>query len=53
MFIFVTDQELWSYELVDYIMGCDYSPGRKDIFKFIYYFMILFFTVYIFKHFYY
>jgi hypothetical protein len=32
-------------------MGCNYSLDRKDILKFVYYFMILFLTVYIFKHF--
>jgi hypothetical protein len=31
------------------IMGYDHSLGRKDILKFIYYFMILF--LYIFKYF--
>jgi hypothetical protein len=50
MFIFITDQELWTYELMDYIMNCDHS-GQKDIFKFIYYFIIIFLTVYIFKYF--
>jgi hypothetical protein len=33
------------------IMGYDHSLDQKDIFKFIYYFMILFLTVYIFKYF--
>jgi hypothetical protein len=28
-------------------MGCDYSLGRNDILKFIYCFMILFYTIYI------
>jgi hypothetical protein len=32
-------------------MGCDHSLSRKDILKFVYYFMILFLTVYIFKYF--
>jgi hypothetical protein len=31
------------------IMGYDHSLGRNDILKFIYYFMILFITVYIFN----
>jgi hypothetical protein len=31
-------------------MSHDHSLGRKDILKFIYYFMILFLIVYIFKH---
>jgi hypothetical protein len=43
MFIFVTDQELWIRELMGCIMGYDYSLGQKDILKFLYYFMILFF----------
>jgi hypothetical protein len=34
------------------IMICDHSLGQKDIIKSIYYFMILFLTVYILKHFY-
>jgi hypothetical protein len=51
MFIFVTDQELWARELMDCIMGCDHSLGQKDILKFVYCFMILFLTVYIFTHF--
>jgi hypothetical protein len=51
MFIFVTDQELWTPELMGRIMGCNHSLGRKDIFKFIYCFMILFPTIYILKHF--
>jgi hypothetical protein len=51
MFMFVTDQELWTRELMDRIMGCDHSLGQKDILKFIYCFMILFFMVYIFKYF--
>jgi hypothetical protein len=33
-------------------MGYDHSLYRTDILKFIYYFMILFLIVYIFKHFY-
>jgi hypothetical protein len=51
MFIFATNQELWSHELMDCIVGCNHSLCRKDILKFIYCFMILFLTVYIFKHF--
>jgi hypothetical protein len=51
MFIFVTDQELWTHELMDHIMNCDHSLAQKDILKFIYYFMIIFLTVYIFKYF--
>jgi hypothetical protein len=51
MFIFITDQELWTRELIDRIMGCDHSLCGKDVLKFIYYFVILFLTVYIFKHF--
>jgi hypothetical protein len=52
MFIFVTDQELCARELMDRIMCYDHSLGQKDILKFIYYFIIIFLTVYIFKHFY-
>jgi hypothetical protein len=36
---------------MDRIMGYDHSLGRKEILKFIYCFMILFLTVYIFKYF--
>jgi hypothetical protein len=32
-------------------MGCDHSLGRKEVLKFVYYFMILFRTMYIFKYF--
>jgi hypothetical protein len=32
-------------------MSCDHSVRWKDILKFIYYFMILFLNVYIFKYF--
>jgi hypothetical protein len=42
MFIFVKDQELWICELMSHIMSYDHSLGRKDIIKFVYYFMILF-----------
>jgi hypothetical protein len=51
MFIFVTDQELWAHMLMNRIMGCDHSLGWKYIVKSIYYFIILFLTIYIFKHF--
>jgi hypothetical protein len=51
MFIFVTNEELWARELMDRIMGCDHSLGRKDIIKFVYCFMILFLTIYILKYF--
>jgi hypothetical protein len=47
MFIFAIDQELWPRELMCHIMGYDHSLGRNDILKFIYYFMIIFLTVYI------
>jgi hypothetical protein len=43
MFIFVTDQELYVRELIGRIMGYDHSLGRKNILKFLYYFMIIFF----------
>jgi hypothetical protein len=42
MFIFVTNQELWVREQMSHIISYDHSLGRKDILKFIYYFMILF-----------
>jgi hypothetical protein len=45
MFIFTTDQELWTRELMICIMGYKYSLGHKDAVKFVYFFMILFFTV--------
>jgi uncharacterized membrane protein len=51
IFIFTKDQELWTCELMGYIMGCDHSLGQKDILKFVYCFMILFLIVYILKHF--
>jgi hypothetical protein len=35
---------------MDHIMGCDNSLGRKDIFKFVYCFMIISLTIDIFKH---
>jgi hypothetical protein len=51
MFIFTTNQKLCTRELINCIMGCDHSLGRNDIFKFVYCFIILFLTVYIFKYF--
>jgi hypothetical protein len=48
MFIFVTDQELRTHKLMDRSMSYNHSVDRKDILKFIYCFMILFLTVYIF-----
>jgi hypothetical protein len=51
MFIFTIDQELYTHELMDRIMGCNHSVGQKDILKFVYCFMILFLIVYIFKYF--
>jgi hypothetical protein len=45
--ILITDQELWTHELMSRIKGCDHSLDRKDILKFIYCFMILFLIVYI------
>jgi hypothetical protein len=39
MFIFTTDQELWTHELMSRIMG------QKDIRKFVYCFMILFLKI--------
>jgi hypothetical protein len=51
MFVFATDQKVYARELMDCIMGYDHSLVQKDILKFIYCFMILFLTVYIFNHF--
>jgi hypothetical protein len=48
---FAIDQELWARKLIDCIMGGDHSLGWMEVLKFIYCFMILFLTVYIFKHF--
>jgi hypothetical protein len=42
MFIFVTDQELWVCKLMSRIISYDHSFGRKDLLKFVYYYMILF-----------
>jgi hypothetical protein len=36
---------------MDHIISYNHSLGQKDILKFIYCFMILFLTVYIFKYF--
>jgi hypothetical protein len=35
---------------MDRVMGYDHFLGRKKILKFVYYFMIIFVTVYIFKY---
>jgi hypothetical protein len=35
MFIFATYKELWTCELMDYIISCDQSSCQKDILKFI------------------
>jgi hypothetical protein len=48
---FTTYQELWTRMLIDHIMGCDHSLDQKEILKFIYCFIILFVTVYVFKYF--
>jgi hypothetical protein len=48
MFIFEIDPESLSHELMDCIMAYNHSLIRKDILKFIYYFMILFLILYIF-----
>jgi hypothetical protein len=53
MFIFAIDQELWVHELIGCIMSYDHSLDQNDILKFVYCFMILFLTAYIFKYFYY
>jgi hypothetical protein len=53
MFIFATDLELWTCNLIGtFFSRNDILFGRKDILKFIYYFMILFLIVYIFNFFY-
>jgi hypothetical protein len=36
MFIFTIDQELWTHELMDYIMGCDHFLNQKDILLYLY-----------------
>jgi hypothetical protein len=35
MFIFITNQDLWTYELMGHITICDHFLGQKDILKFI------------------
>jgi hypothetical protein len=47
---FAIDQEFWTSKLMDRIMHCDHSLVQKEVLKFVYCFMILFLTVYIFKH---
>jgi hypothetical protein len=44
---FIIDKELWTHKLMDRIIGWNHS----EVLKFVYYFMILFCTVYIFKYF--
>jgi hypothetical protein len=51
MFVFVTDPVVWTRELMCHIMGCGHFFDQKDILKFIYCLIIIFFTVYIFKQF--
>jgi hypothetical protein len=51
IFIFTTDQELRARELMSHIMDCAHSLGRKDILKFVYCFIILFFKYIYFKYF--
>jgi hypothetical protein len=48
---FSTDQELCTHKLMDCIMDCDYSLSRKEVLKFVHYFMSIFLTVYVFKYF--
>jgi hypothetical protein len=48
---FVIDEELWTHKLMDRIMSCNHSLDRKEILKFVYYFMNIFLTIYIFKYF--
>jgi hypothetical protein len=47
MFIFTTDQGLWTCKLMWHNIDCDHSLDQKDILKFVYCFMIIFSTVYI------
>jgi hypothetical protein len=35
MFIFTTNQDLWTRELIERIMSCDHSLGQKNMLKFI------------------
>jgi hypothetical protein len=51
IFIFTTDHELWTHELMNHILGYDHSLEQKDILKFVYYFMILSLTIYILNNF--
>jgi hypothetical protein len=51
MFKFIIDQELCARKLMDRIMYCGHFLDQKDILKFIYCFMIIFLTLYIFKYF--
>jgi hypothetical protein len=51
MFIFTIYQELCARDLMNRIVGCDHSLSQKNILKFVYCFMIIFFIVYIFKYF--
>jgi hypothetical protein len=48
---FTTDQKLRPHKLMDRIIGRDHSLGRNEVLKFVYCFMILFLTIYIFKYF--
>jgi hypothetical protein len=49
MFIFIIDQKLWAHELMSRIIGCHHFLGRNDIIKFVYYFVMLFLTLYNFE----
>jgi hypothetical protein len=48
---FIIDQELWTRKLINCIMDCDHFLDQKEVIKFVYCFMILFLTIYIFKYF--
>jgi hypothetical protein len=42
---FIIDQELWAHKLMYHIIDCGHSLGK--VIKFVYYFMIIFLTIYI------
>jgi hypothetical protein len=48
---FAIDQKLWARKLIERVMYCDHSLARKKILKFIFYFIVLFLTIYICKYF--
>jgi hypothetical protein len=42
MFIFTTDQELWTRELMSHIISCDHLCAERIYLSLFYYFIILF-----------